>query len=152
MTTVGYGDVTPVTMAGKIVATFIMLIGVGLVALPAGMLAARFGDELPLNQYQALRDGLPGAGLQFVGDFFHELVMHKSPEELECVRKAGQMADIALQAVVERAAPGVTGGLCRLRLDRGTMGFDHGCSRLVKTTSFPERAFLSLCAHRSVAL
>jgi Xaa-Pro aminopeptidase len=68
----------------------------------------RFGDELPLNQYQALRDGLPGAGLQFVGDFFHELVMHKSPEELECVRKAGQMADIALQAVVERAAPGVT--------------------------------------------
>jgi voltage-gated potassium channel len=46
MTTVGYGDVTPVTTLGKIVAAFIMLIGVGLVALPAGMLAARFGDEL----------------------------------------------------------------------------------------------------------
>ena len=46
MTTVGYGDVTPVTLLGKMVATFIMLIGVGLVALPAGMLAARFGDEL----------------------------------------------------------------------------------------------------------
>ena len=46
MTTVGYGDVTPVTTLGKVVAAFIMLIGVGLVALPAGMLAARFGDEL----------------------------------------------------------------------------------------------------------
>jgi voltage-gated potassium channel len=46
MTTVGYGDVTPVTLLGKMVATFIMLIGVGLVALPAGMLAARFGEEL----------------------------------------------------------------------------------------------------------
>ena len=46
MTTVGYGDVVPVTPSGKVVATFIMLIGVGLVALPAAMLAARFGEEL----------------------------------------------------------------------------------------------------------
>lgn len=46
MTTVGYGDVVPVTAIGKFIATIIMLIGVGLVALPAGMLAARFGEEL----------------------------------------------------------------------------------------------------------
>jgi len=46
MTTVGYGDVVPVTTFGKVIATIIMLIGVGLVALPAGMLAARFGEEL----------------------------------------------------------------------------------------------------------
>ena len=46
MTTVGYGDVVPITALGKIIATIIMLIGVGLVALPAGMLAARFGEEL----------------------------------------------------------------------------------------------------------
>jgi len=46
MTTVGYGDVVPVTGLGKVIATVIMLIGVGLVALPAGMLAARFGEEL----------------------------------------------------------------------------------------------------------
>jgi len=46
MTTVGYGDVVPVTALGKLISTFIMLVGVGLVALPAGMLAARFGEEL----------------------------------------------------------------------------------------------------------
>lgn len=46
MTTVGYGDVTPVTFGGKLLAAFIMLLGVGVVALPAGILAARFGDEL----------------------------------------------------------------------------------------------------------
>lgn len=46
MTTVGYGDVVPTTALGKVIATIIMLIGVGLVALPAGMLAARFGEEL----------------------------------------------------------------------------------------------------------
>ena len=64
MTTVGYGDVVPITPLGKLISTFIMLIGVGLVALPAGMLAARFGEELrerkkKLNVYieSALTDG-----------------------------------------------------------------------------------------------
>ena len=46
MTTVGYGDMTPVTAGGKILAILIMLLGVGTVALPAGMLAARFSEEL----------------------------------------------------------------------------------------------------------
>lgn len=46
MTTVGYGDVVPITGIGKVISTFIMIIGVGLVALPAAMLAARFGEEL----------------------------------------------------------------------------------------------------------
>ncbi|MBB1485302.1 potassium channel family protein [Oceanospirillum sediminis] len=46
MTTVGYGDITPVTAGGKILAITIMLLGVGTVALPAGMLAARFSEEL----------------------------------------------------------------------------------------------------------
>lgn len=68
----------------------------------------RFGDNLPVNQYQALREGLPEADLQFVGDFFHEFWVRKSQEELECVRKAGELVDLALQAIVERAAPGVT--------------------------------------------
>lgn len=46
MTTVGYGDVTPVTTLGKIIATMIMLIGVALVALPTAILAAGFSEEL----------------------------------------------------------------------------------------------------------
>lgn len=64
MTTVGYGDVTPVTAGGRLLATLIMLLGVGLVALPAGMLAARFGEELQSRKDQmrakvlhALHDG-----------------------------------------------------------------------------------------------
>lgn len=46
MTTVGYGDVTPITAVGRVLATLIMLLGVGIVALPAAMLAARFAEEL----------------------------------------------------------------------------------------------------------
>ena len=46
LTTVGYGDVTPVTFAGKLLAIVIMLLGVGTMALPAGIMAARFTEEL----------------------------------------------------------------------------------------------------------
>lgn len=65
MTTVGYGDVTPVTFLGKLIAIFIMLLGVGVVALPAAMLAARFGEELSTRKKHleikvahALQDGV----------------------------------------------------------------------------------------------
>ncbi|GAA4500424.1 potassium channel family protein [Pseudaeromonas paramecii] len=46
MTTVGYGDMYPVTLGGRVLAGAIMLLGVGTVALPAGLLAAAFSEEL----------------------------------------------------------------------------------------------------------
>jgi voltage-gated potassium channel len=46
LTTIGYGDIFPVTTLGKMLGTFIALMGVGLFALPAGILASGFADEL----------------------------------------------------------------------------------------------------------
>ncbi len=46
MTTVGYGDLTPITFTGKVVAACIGVIGLGMVALPAGLLASGFSEEL----------------------------------------------------------------------------------------------------------
>ncbi len=46
LTTVGYGDVTPVTPFGKVIASFIALLGIGLFALPAGILGAGFVESL----------------------------------------------------------------------------------------------------------
>lgn len=37
ITTVGYGDVSPVTPLGKVVASFIMLLGYGIIAVPTGI-------------------------------------------------------------------------------------------------------------------
>ena len=42
MTTVGYGDVTPTTQAGRIVAVAVMLVGIGFVAIVTGAVAQRF--------------------------------------------------------------------------------------------------------------
>jgi voltage-gated potassium channel len=46
LTTVGYGDVYPLTPLGKIIAGCVALLGVGMVALPAGILANSFAERL----------------------------------------------------------------------------------------------------------
>ena len=40
LTTVGYGDVYPITVGGKIFTFFILIIGVGIVTIPAGLVAS----------------------------------------------------------------------------------------------------------------
>ena len=49
LTTVGYGDVYPVTGVGKILTGFISLLGVGLFALPTGILVSGFSAEFNKN-------------------------------------------------------------------------------------------------------
>lgn len=46
LTTVGYGDVSPITPEGKIIAGLVALAGIALVALPTGILAAAFSDGM----------------------------------------------------------------------------------------------------------
>ncbi len=45
LTTVGYGDVVPTTVLGKVLASIIALTGVAFIALPAGILGAGFMEE-----------------------------------------------------------------------------------------------------------
>lgn len=42
LTTVGYGDVYPITAWGKVISSLIALMGIGLVALPAGVISSGF--------------------------------------------------------------------------------------------------------------
>lgn len=46
LTTVGYGDVYPVTVMGKILSAVVAILGIGIVALPTGILASGFMKEL----------------------------------------------------------------------------------------------------------
>ncbi len=46
LTTVGYGDAVPVTALGRVLAGIIAILGIGLFALPAGILGSGFVEEL----------------------------------------------------------------------------------------------------------
>lgn len=50
LTTVGYGDVYPVTILGKILGGIITLLGVGLVALPSGILASGYTEQIMIKK------------------------------------------------------------------------------------------------------
>ena len=44
LTTVGYGDIAPVTTLGQIIASFIMIMGYGIIAVPTGIVTAEFSN------------------------------------------------------------------------------------------------------------
>ncbi len=46
LTTVGYGDVVPITPAGKLFGGLISLVGIGMIALPAAILASGFAENM----------------------------------------------------------------------------------------------------------
>lgn len=45
-TTVGYGDIYPITVAGKILSAVIAILGIGLVAVPTGIISAGFSEQM----------------------------------------------------------------------------------------------------------
>jgi voltage-gated potassium channel len=51
MTTVGYGDITPVTTIGKMLAAMVMITGYGIIAVPTGIFVSEFGlqRETPIT-------------------------------------------------------------------------------------------------------
>ena len=65
LTTVGYGDVTPITTGGKVFGALITVLGLGMVALPTGILASAYTEQLRRRSERyrrkadhALQDGI----------------------------------------------------------------------------------------------
>lgn len=70
--------------------------------------ADRQGPEfMGVRAYLQLRDQLPDVELVFLPDLMHELTYRKGPEELDAMRRAGEMSIAAQDAVAAAARPGV---------------------------------------------
>jgi len=53
LTTVGYGDIIPITFLGKIMASIIMILGYGIIAVPTGIVTGEFIQERKLKNQMA---------------------------------------------------------------------------------------------------
>lgn len=96
LTTVGYGDVTPITVGGKMFGVAIMIIGIGMVALPAGILASAFSEQMRLRrmEYEELAMDVLGDG--------H--VSHEEQQEMARARAALGLNDEDAEKIFSRIA------------------------------------------------
>lgn len=79
LTTVGYGDVVPITVAGKVFGALITVIGIGMAALPAGIIASGLNEQLHrrrVNMKRQFRDALEDG-----------VIDAEEEEEIEALRK-----------------------------------------------------------------
>lgn len=98
----------------------------------SGLSNARIGVETQSTwvspaQYLAVQAALPGACLVDATTLVAEVRLIKTPEEIDCQRKAAQMADRAMQAALAALRPGLTEteltGLIQFEL--GRMGSEY---------------------------
>ncbi|MEG5062023.1 ion transporter [Microcoleus sp. B3-A4] len=54
LTTVGYGDIYPITPLGRLLGAILAFLGIGIFALPAGIIAAGFSEEVQRRKQQKM--------------------------------------------------------------------------------------------------
>jgi len=94
LTTVGYGDVTPITVGGKIFGAIITVLGIGMAALPAGIIASGLNEQIHRRRAnlerefrKALEDGV---------------ICDAEENEIEAVRKKLGLSRRAADNIRER--------------------------------------------------
>jgi voltage-gated potassium channel len=104
LTTVGYGDVTPVTPVGRAFGAAITVVSIGIVALPAGLLASSFSARLRRNTdvYRGAADVAAADGV--ITSAEHTMLELK---RLELGLGEGLAADILADERMRHGGPGV---------------------------------------------
>ena len=96
--TVGYGDMVPVTPAGKVFGGMVMILGIAMFAVPAGILATGFASELRKREFVVTWHTVArvplfaGLDASRIGEIAHLLKPQVVPAQFVVVRR-GEPAD-----------------------------------------------------------
>ena len=85
VSTVGYGDYTPVTLGGRIVAVCIMLVGLTSVAVITAQVASSFMDQASSRRESEVEDGAVAAPIHDVVNSAELELHHQVVERLEAI-------------------------------------------------------------------
>jgi voltage-gated potassium channel len=154
MATVGYGDMTPETVLGRIFGGFVMLLGIAMFAVPTGILATGFATEFRRRDFVVTWQAVARVPL-FAGlDASHiseiaRLLRAQTVPARQTIVRFGEAADamfIIMQGEVEVE---VTPQPVRLGQGQifGEIGLIHDVSRTATVTSVTECRLLSLEAN-----
>lgn len=104
LTTVGYGDVAPVTPAGQIFGSLVAVVGIGMAALPAGILASGLADRLQHSR-ELLADKLRAALDDGEIDTDKDQVFEEIRRELGLSKRAADKIRRDVQTTNKKTAP-----------------------------------------------
>lgn len=93
LTTVGYGDVTPITPLGRALGAVITILGLGLAALPAGILATGIANELEMRKKELALKFQELLYSQHI-DLLHD------PVQIEAIRQQVGLSQEQTQSIV----------------------------------------------------
>ncbi len=122
LTTVGYGDVVPVTAAGKLVGTCIALFGIAMFALPAAILTSGFTQEIRKRDFLTswnLVASLPPFATLKAAEIAEiaQLLRDRYAMPGEVIFKTGDVAD---------AVYFITAGTVKISHDQNALSLDYG--------------------------
>lgn len=69
LTTVGYGDIAPQTVMGKLFASIVMILGYGIIAVPTGIVSVELANTMQVSTRQAACPECGGEGHSKKADF-----------------------------------------------------------------------------------
>lgn len=93
LASVGYGDISPVTPVGQAFTMVLAVLGIGIVALPAGILGSAFSDQLHQQREQMLRkvEDAYADGVLTDDELRHleeeRIRLHLTEEQMEAMKK-----------------------------------------------------------------
>ena len=102
LTTLGYGDMVPITLLGRMLGALTAVLGVGMIALPAGVLASGFSEQMRIRREEyreAVEKALEDGGLK-----------GRERRLLEQTRRTLQLSDDEASLILRQAVE--TGHLC----------------------------------------
>ena len=154
MATVGYGDMTPVTVLGRVFGGFVMLLGIAMFAVPTGILATGFATEFRRRDFvvtwQAVARVPLFAGLDagHISEITRLLRPHTVPPRQTIVR-FGEAADAMFIIMEGEVEVEISPQPVRLGKGQifGEIGLIHDVSRTATVTSVTECRLLSLEAN-----
>jgi voltage-gated potassium channel len=122
LTTVGYGDAVPITLAGRVVAGITMILGVGLFALPVGIVATGFVETIHR------RDFVVTFGMLTRVPMFKDFDAQTVAELMTLLRAQSVRPGAILSGEGERAAAMyfVVAGEVEVQLPAGNLRFGAG--------------------------
>ncbi|MCE2859319.1 MAG: ion transporter [Oxalobacteraceae bacterium] len=78
LASVGYGDISPVTPGGRLITVVLALVGIGLFAIPAAIMASGFTDQLRMNREKLKLDLLAEARADVFDEAAREAFIHNA--------------------------------------------------------------------------